>query len=243
MQNALRELRLLAPYFRDRPRLTGAHAEYFASQDYQAALDTIGNDAGAMAKLTIKLLEHMALNPRDGNRLSDFLRVGSDSETVFVCLHFNRTVNLVGFFVLPVTAPELPLLAAAIEKNLASKMFKAAVMHRRLENSNHRRFRRFESAARLAASKAREAAEVSVPAASQYASDESRFQRSRTISEMSNEAYNAAFDTAMNKLLARIGAVGRQAFDPSFRGNYMDMLIAFASSHICPVHSQEACCA
>lgn len=243
MHNDLRELRLLAPHFRDRPRLTGAHTEYFKSPEYLEKLDAIGKDPVAMTRLTIKLLEHIALDPRTGTRLEDFLKVASDAETVFVCLHLNRTVNFVGFYDLLVTAPELPLLAAAIEKNLASRMFKAAAMHRRLDRGNHPRFRRFETAASKAMAAARLQAESSVPEVSQYASDESRFQRSRTISEMSREAYNAVYDVAMNKLLRRTGAVGRQAFDKPFQAGYTDMLVAFATSHLCPVRTVENCCA
>ena len=243
MQNDLRELRLLAPHFRDRPRLTGAHAEYFKSPEYLQKLDAIGKDPAAMARLTIKLLEHIALDPRRGTRLEDFLKVASDAETVFVCLHLNRTVNLVGFFNLSVTAPELPLLAAAIEKNLASRMFKAAAMHRRLEGGNYPRFRRFEKAASNAMAAARLQAEATVPAVPQYASDESRYQRSKTIGEMSREAYNVVYDLAMNKLLRRTGAVGHQAFDKPYQAGYTDMLVAFATSYLCPVRTVENCCA
>lgn len=243
MKNNLRELRLLAPHFSDRPRLTGAHAAYFTSPEYLKELDAIGADQAAMTRLTIKLLEHIALDPRTGTRLEDFLKVASDAETVFVCLHLNRTVNLVGFYNLSVTAPELPLLAAAIEKNLGSRMFKAAAMHRRLERGNSPRFRRFENNASKAMAAARLQAESSVPAVSQYASDESRFQRSRTISDMGREAYNAVYDVAMNKLLRRTAAVGRQAFDTPYQAGYTDMLVAFATSYICPVRTVENCCA
>ena len=243
MRNPLRELRLLAPYFRDRPSLTGAHAGYFTSPEYLQQLEALEQDPGAMTRLTIQLLEHIALDPNRGTRLEDFLKVGSDAETVFVCLHLNRTVNFVGFYNLSVTAPELPLLAAAIEKNLASRMFKAAAMHRRLDRGNSPRFRRFEHAARAAMMEARTRAEASLPAVSQYASEETRFQRTRTIGDISREAYNAVYDAAMNQLQGRTSAVGRKAFDTSFQGGYFDMLVAFATRHICPVRSVENCSA
>jgi hypothetical protein len=243
MQNSLKELRLLAPYFRDRPRFTGAEVNYFTSPEYLERLDSIGKDSSAMARLTINLLEHIALDPLRGNRLSDFLPIATDSETVFVCLHLDRTVNFIGFFVLPITSPELPALAAAIEKNLASKKFKAAVMYRRLSAGNSPRFRRYEKAASAAYSIARQLAEETEPPVSPYASDNARLERSRRINEYAYQARDNVYEPAKNRLLTRIAGVGRQAQDATFQGGYYDILVAFAKRHLCPVRTVENCCA
>lgn len=243
MQNVLRELRLLAPHFRDRPSLAGARAEFFTSPAYLRELDALGNDPAAMARLTVKLLDHVALDPLQGKTLGDFLKVGSDAETVFVALPLNRTVNFVGYFTLPVTSPELPLLAKAIDKNLASRMFKAAVLHRRLDAGNRPRFRRLEKVASAAYAATYAEADANLPPVSPYASEKAGYERMATIRELASNARDNAYEPAKNRLFARIHAVARQAASTDFQGSYTDMLIAFASRHICPVNTADTCCA
>lgn len=241
--NDLRDLRLLYPYFNDRPRLKGPHADYFRSQDYLDQLTELGKDPTAMAKLSIHLLEHIALCPREGSTLSDFLKVHSDAETVFVCLRLSGVSNMLGVFVLPVTSPALPLLVAAIEKNLASKMFKAAQMYRRLHGNNHARYRRIEAAARTASDKARQQVEATSPEFDSYATPEARRERSQRVRDAAVEAFNSYWEAGHEKLQARIRSVSQRSYSEAFRGGYMDILIAFTSRYICPVHTAESCVA
>jgi hypothetical protein len=238
----LRELGLLAPFYRDRPQLTGAHADYFRSSDYLARLEELGNDTRALARLSAALLEHVALDPLHGNKLEDFITVSSNAETVFVCLQLNRLVNPIGAFAVSSEAPEAAVLVQAIEKNLASRMFKAAVMHRRLAHGNTKRYRRFEKAARAAFQAAYDKAESTTPQPA-YFSEDARYARMRAIRETAEAARAEVYGPLEARLKGRIHAVANQAYSADYRGGYYDILAAFASRYICPAPQAQTCCA
>lgn len=238
----LRELGLLAPFYRDRPQLQHPHAAYFTSPAYPARLEELGNDVRALARLSASLLEHVALDPLMGTRPDQFIKVASDAETVFVCLQLNRLVNPIGVFALPATAPELTLLVQAVEKNLASRMFKAARMHRRLAQGNTKRYRRFEKAASAARQAAYAKAEQDTPQPA-YFSEESRYARLQGIRAKADQAYEDVYGPLDERLKGRIHAVANQAYGPEYRGGYYDILAAFASRYICPAPQVQACCA
>lgn len=243
MKNDLRELRQLATHFRNRTYLEGTHLNYLSSPAFIEQLDAIGSDPETLAKLSIQLLDHVALDPTYGSKVEDFIVVASDAETIFVNLQLNRLVNPVGAFMMRVTSASLPALMRAVQANLSSRMFKAAVTHRRLSHGNTRRIRRFEKAASAAFQAAYLKADASIAKPSVYASEDARYERQQEVRAAGDAAYRKVYQPLFERLDSRITAIGRQAATEGYREGFYDILVKFASTYICPALPEEACCA
>lgn len=228
--NDLRELRSLRRHFTDRPELTGVWPEYFRSDEYQTRCDVLCKDPRALARLTIALLKHIALDPQQGERVEDFLAEPAEGPYI-VNLHFYRIVNMVGSFELPADAPEVSELKAGIAENLASRKFKAAKMHRRLEARNMKRFHRIARRAREAFQAYYDAEHAKAPPTSHY---QRRREFEKQLRERADEVYKSVYQPLYDRLTGRLRAVGEQAYDPEYRGAYTDVLIKFAKTYVAP---------
>ncbi|TJY57143.1 hypothetical protein E4T66_17175 [Sinimarinibacterium sp. CAU 1509] len=99
-------------------------AEFIAGEAAMAAAERVDADDHLKARLTIRMLEGAALCAKDGSGVTDFIRVTGD--TVLFVPAFAGFSNFVGAFSLPADDPLVSEVTAALARNLASPMAKAA---------------------------------------------------------------------------------------------------------------------
>ena len=228
----LRELRALHAYFSQHPELNDELAEYCRSDEFLRQLDAISTSPAELARLTICLLGHVALCPRSGTTLESILPLPSEqAENFYVALQFNRLVNFIGTFELAVDAPEVAQLKRAVEANLASRKFKAAQMHRRLEQRNMKRFCRITKVANTAVAAFREQEQQKAPYISEHLARETF---DRELRERCKALYEEVYRPLHDRLTGRVRAVGQQAFDQDYRGSYQEIMIAFTRRYLLP---------
>jgi hypothetical protein len=188
--------------------------------------------ASYLARLTICLILNVALCPRAGTTLEEFMRLPSEqAESFYVALQFNRLVNFIGAFELAVDAPEVAPLKQAIEANLASRKFKAARMHRRLEQRNMKRFHRITKVANTAVATFREQEQKKAPYISEHLARETF---DRELRERAKALYEEVYRPLHDRLTWRVHAVGKMAFDREYRGSYPEILSAFTRRYLLP---------
>ena len=220
-------------------------AAYLGTEVFKEGVRETAKDPRALARLTLNLLDHIALDPREGTRLEDFVSNGevhctvgggqASSEDVWFCLQLNRTSNFIGSFSLPPTTPEYPLLLAAIQRNLGSKMFKAAAMHRRFERKFVRRSARYDAKARKAYQAVIDQAMSNPLYVSRSSSPEARAYREQVLS-VAQAAHHSILVPLRDQLQLRGQRLGRASFSPDYQGSYTDMLVAFAVRYLTPLH-------
>lgn len=235
--NALKDLQQLRPYFADRAHLQGPIANKFTSPSYLAALDHAAADPDQLARLTIALLQHIALDPRLGSKVEDFLDVGPSRKyagPAYVMLRLYCISNFVGFFSLPVDSPEMPNLLKAIADNLASRKFKAAQVHARMQDLSSMRYSRICEKG-LAAYKASYAeAEVGAPAWKAYDNDERMAYYRTHVFPKAEHAQAVIIDSRTALLKKRMRNLSDQTCDAGFLGGYTDICTEFALRYLVP---------
>jgi hypothetical protein len=240
--NALNDLKALHPHFSDRPYLAGEAEGHFRSLDYRARLEAMERDPEQLARLTISLLRHMALDPQRGATVDDHtpfrgaLIKGSNTapNDIYFALQFHRVSNFIGNFTLPADSPEMPALLKAIEENLASKMFKAAQMDRRLEKTVPSHYARFRKQAEAAYSAAYQKAEVGAPAWKPFDNEERCRYYETNVYPVARAASTAVLTPLQDRIIQRLAKVRGAAFDEDFQGSYTDIRIAFATRYLVP---------
>jgi hypothetical protein len=214
--------------------LTASQLAYLRSPAYLAALEGIKDNPQEMARLTVGLLKHMALDPTRGTQIGDFA-LGYDNpedETIYFLCHINRVSNFVGYFELPRGSREAVKLVEAIRENLESRMFKAARMSRRLERKASGRYTRIRAVARKDYNGVIERMSPGI-----NFRDTHKPQVSAMITamhEQANEAFDAVYKPLVARKEAREQAIGNAAFDAGFRGHFTSILGAFAIRYIMP---------
>lgn len=159
---------------------------------FNVDIQRIAADQHAIARLMIKLLEEVALNPRQGRHDEDFFQVDGTCMAFF--LTFDRVVNPIStFLTVDRNDPVTVQLIEAVTANLSGRMFKAAVIHRNLDKRAVRVRRRIEEKA----SAARHAVYQSI------LSDPGRTQRTPFTDE-EKALISAASDAASKPLEAKL---------------------------------------
>lgn len=117
------------------------HSMHLLSADLRALVDScrfeellkrVDSDPQVRAEMLVGALKDIALDPLRGSRAEDFYRIGAEDTVFFVEL--DRVCNIFPMLALPNGSPEAAALIEAIRVNLASCMYKAAAMHRRLDD-------------------------------------------------------------------------------------------------------------
>lgn len=158
----------------------------------------------------------MALDPLSGNTTDAFV-LGLNSDLVCFNIRFDRFTNFIGLIELPATSGRVEQLIEAIRKNLNSKMFKAAQIHRRLDR---RRIRLFEQAGDRASAAY---AEVIQNADKTVHRDD--------LLQQAREAYNQVFNPRKEQIQTRCRNVGRVSSN-GFQGSYTEAVAGFLYRHL-----------
>jgi hypothetical protein len=207
--------------------LTTAEIDYLKSPAYLEALEAINGNPEAMAKLTCGMLQLMALNPLHGGEVKDFaLGLDKPEGSIYFMCDLNRVCNPVGYFELPRDNAEAQALLKAIETNLGSRMFRAAVVSRRLERGNSRRYTRFSNQARAAFN----------VVFSEYrpAHGHRDAQGYKEVKERADAAYDAVYTPLVSRMEGRVRRVCEAAFLSGMSQGWTDILAAIAVRFIRP---------
>ena len=244
MKNSMRDLISLNVHFRDRPHLAGPVADHLRSEEYRKNVEALGNDPKELARLTGCLLKHVSLDPLVGKRLEDFVNpFNVESEEYYFYLPLNRVVNFLGNFSLRRDSAEARALLQAIQENLNSKMFKAASMHRRLDQARLRHERRLTARAKAAYEDSlAQSRRNATPYHGNLTAAERRQEEAQwtAMREAANAAHDAVYVEPHARMNRRIRAVGELAFDQDFRAGYTEILIAFAARYLCPQYYDDS---
>jgi len=212
------------------------------SDAFQAHVSALEDDPRALARLTINLLGHIALEPTDGGNIGDILSdKGSDFSPVFgngdgndvwVSLSFYKLSNFVGSFVLSRAAPEFELLRNAIQANFSSKMYKAAEMHRRMEQLVTRRMRKIGDKSSSAYQKAMQAVldqENPQPAKGWVRPNENTLERAYAAGR---SASIQRMEPLRDRMFARMAAIEAHTAHPDYQGSFEEIKTAFAMQYL-----------
>ncbi|MDO8416528.1 MAG: hypothetical protein Q7S87_09985 [Agitococcus sp.] len=217
---------------RDHPEIPGQTAEYFRSPEFCEKILTLENDPTEKLRLTLALLTHVALDPVIGATVDKHVNLYPKEGQIWVCLNFNRIVNFIGSFSIEPGTPDALALTEAIEQNLKGKLFKAAVMHRRMDKKVNKHCWRISKFCQAAYAKAMA---------------ELNFRPSDNAAWRTSDSYKLKYDIAnvtalmerdalstslKSRMFARIRAVGNAASDKVVQGEYTDILTSFASRYL-----------
>lgn len=208
---------------------TSPPLDYKLSQDYRDDMEAIHNDPVLATRLTLRLLENIALDCKAGTTVEDFLGPDSKDGVEFVNLRIHRTANFIPAFSLSRSSDEFAQLREAVKVNLESSMFRAANISRRLEASYTSREARWSRLAYKAYGLASDKANAACP--------RSHFHRTRedvqAIVEASNRAYDAVYrplEACYKRRLASLEQLRDRT--PMFDGAFPDIAANFVRLHV-----------
>lgn len=224
-----------------------ASSNYLRSVAFKALANSLSGDPRALARLTIKLLEHVALDPLAGTKLADFASysgpahalsaLAPGAESTWFCLSLNRMSNFIGSFTLSSHAPEYEMMLVAIQRNLDSRMFKAAAMQRRFDRKQPARTSRFERLSHKAYTAVMDEAMKNPLYTSRAHTQEVRDLRERVLLE-AQAAQAEIFDPLVARRLARYNKVAKATTSPGYYSGYSDILAMFAVQYVVPEHQK-----
>lgn len=208
--------------------LEGDIVSALLSEDAIEAMRKTDEDVDAQAFLILELLQCIALDPMWGNTPERFYSVYEDE--IFFIIHLDRWAN----FITPCLG--LPhghranQLIQAIKDNLASKMFKAAKMSRRLD----KRFVRLSEQAHRRYYKIAYASLEKPWPKDQFESDHRSWQEHFRAREDASAKYDELFDERREALLKRLRKVSSAA-SPGLQGGFTEAVAKFLYNHL-PIH-------
>lgn len=203
--------------------LSGDVRSFVASESFTKRMLAADRDASTLAYLTIKALDGLALDPTVGVAEASFFSVSADVVSFHV--RFHTITNFIGDFSLPCETPRAQELIQAIQMNLDGKMFKAAVIYRRL----YQRSSRLLGVAERRARRARyeyEMARRDLTADRRLTDDE--LARADAI-------YDGVYQPAHYRVTGRMHALSHTA-TPGFAGGFTPSVAEFLYWHL-PIHS------
>ena len=216
-------------------KVTDAVMSWLAQDDYVHFVTGMYNDLPRYIDLQVQMLKHIALDARYGKCREDFMFVSrSGAETTFM-LNLSQRSNFLGAeFTLENDSVEYRKVVDAIDANLASRMFKAALMTVRMGDIAHSR--RFAERTRE-----REIAKVREAEAQRLVADPAAVPRADGLIE--SEAcplWRKSIDANTKHRWARIGKVAQHTADSIMRdnGNPNDAMILFALQYLIPKELQ-----
>lgn len=216
--------------------------EQLRSEQFEDQVQALNNDAAALARMTVALLQYLALDPNVGSRVEDFIPEAhparrTNAGQVWVNLAFFQTANFIGAFTLESDSVELSLLVKAIQENLDSKMFKAAVLYRRLKSKFHPRVAAIRKRAQAAYQRALEASlarQNPQPVKGWVRPAAGMVERA---SEAGAHARELVYAPAREHLDRRMESVRKQTAHPDYAGSAYEIQTAFAVQHLLPAFS------
>ena len=128
--NLSQQIRSLVAH--SRHLLPEATFEKLSSPEKKKAADTADDDLSFRVGLTVRLLQSLSLDTKNGFERKE------TGENVWMMVRFHTVSNpIMGnfgmYFVLPIGDPMVKKIDEAVKANCASKMYKAAMMYRRLQ--------------------------------------------------------------------------------------------------------------
>lgn len=231
----------LTSNFRAEPSNRSVIGQNLHGASVQQLVNTSRYDDYARARLTSALLSHMSLDPQMGNRVEDFVDMKPSADgMVGVNLRFYQVVNFIGSFTISMNSQEWTQLLQAIRENLASRMFKAALMHVRMRSKFNARIRILDKRASDAHLKAlNEALNERNPQPAQGWRRPSNDVLDICYA-IAHSAKQAVIIPPRQRLDRRMDSVRRQAYDPDYRGSFYEMQSAFAAKYMAPQNQATA---
>lgn len=222
--------------------LSASVQDQLRSEQFEDQVQALNKDAGALARMTVALLKYLALDPNVGHRVEDFIPEMNPAGRfttgqVWVNLEFFKTSNFIGSFTIEANSAELPQLLQAIQENLDSKMFKAAVLYRRLESKFHPRVAAIRKRAQVAYQRAFYASlarQNPQPAQGWVRPTAEMIDRA---SESGRHARELKYAPAREHLDRRMESVRKQTAHPDYAGGAYEIQTAFAVQHLLPAFS------
>lgn len=199
-------------------------ASFVCSVEFKEAIAAADASEDTKAFLMVEALKGIALDPLTGEGPASFYTIHGDSAGFHIRL--NRTSNFIGLIDLPADSGRAKQLTEAIEQNLASRMFKAAKMHRRLDKRRTRLHMLAHEKAWFARMEVLEYRTNPKP--------------SKEKLDLAKAAYAMIYDPRMEAIDARIKRVS-DASCPAFRGAYTSAVAEFLYRHL-PVKSTAPVC-
>jgi hypothetical protein len=206
---------------------------WLSQDEYVHFVLDVQRDLPRRTELQLQLLKHIALDATFGTRREDFmLEDRTGLETTFV-LHLYRRDNFLGAeLTLDNDSAEYRKMVAAIDANLASRMFKAALMAVRLGNIVH---------ARRFAERARERAVARARAAQTQRLVIQPGAGPLSEGAVQSEAFlfwRKSVDANTARRWARIGKIERHTSDSLMQGNADAAMLLFALEYLIPKELQ-----
>lgn len=186
---------------------------FFQAEGYIDLMLEIDNSEQRKAELTIQMLNCMALSPTEGYESVDDCYYDGDGTAAFM-LHFNRITNPIGMFTLELSDPLFQSVLDAISENLKSRMYKAAIISRRIERLSVKAQVRYRRKAGKAYEQVMDAAEVSAEVIAQ-----------------AEQAYNDSIKPNETRLFNRLRSVSNVAM-PNAENGYTIWLAEFLHNNV-----------
>jgi hypothetical protein len=214
-------------------RVSEGVATWLAEDQHVNCVSDIYRDVGRHTDLQVRLLKHIALDAGYSQCREDFMFVSlSGDETTFMLRLYNRDNFLGTEFTLETGSPEYQKMIAAIDANLASRMFKAASMAVRLSGISHSR--RFAERVRE-----RTVAEVREAEVQRLAADPGAVPLSEPLLQSrAFPLWRKRIDVNTKHRWARIGKVVAHTSDLFTQGNPNDAMLLFALQYFVPKELQ-----
>jgi hypothetical protein len=105
-------------------------ASYIQSEAFSSDVARLRGDDVLRARLTVRLLEGIAVDPLSVARGETFVHGISGRDLLWINIRLDRWVNFLGAFSLAESSAQLQEVLAAIERNVQSPMFEASKAHR-----------------------------------------------------------------------------------------------------------------
>lgn len=187
-------------------------------------------DHEARARIAIRFLAEAALNPSFGTKLNDFVSWSQDA--IEVKLGYHSVPSMLGRLVLSTNSAFCSQIIRAIEENLASDRFKAAVFAHRIEKNSRIRGKR-----RALLYKATYGKAYSAALAKGYpleATADLSLVFPMTVESLAKDARDEVRSKAERRTEGRLKRLQAQTASAYFKGNYADIMIRVVAEYIAP---------
>lgn len=182
---------------------------FLSSDAYLKSIKEVDGSDVLKAKLTINMIRSTALSTREGYETPEDCYYEDEEGNAFFTLHFHRLTNPIGSFSLTLDDPLFQLVLDAIDRNVKSRMYKAAELTVRLERLSVKAQVRYRVKANAAY---KQTLSENQPSDAMVASfDPDRFVVEAKATKLAEAAYDKVLNSNQTRLFDRLRAVGRVA--------------------------------
>lgn len=194
-------------------------ADFVMSEEFMRSVREIDSNPARRAALMVELLKVVALDPTAGSKPTDFYsRSGAE---VSFNLRLDRVINPLGsLFFLSIEDAHCVELMKAVKRNLESRMFKAAKMHRRLDNLAQRAMGRYSDLANKAYQRVR------LHVTGRLKSEHREHLTENDLAEM-DRAFDEVYAPLKERLWKRMGKVAEASSPGLYNSSYTNWLASF----------------